>query len=98
MSERYRIQITAGAEKDLKRYRHAASAVVKVLSKLELFPQSGNALAGDLMGIRSLEFAVNGNGAFRVAYEMDKLEGVCLVIAIGPREGFYDRLRRRIEM
>ena len=95
--ERYRVEITTAAQKDLKGYRHAAKAVFDALARLEDEPESGHLLLGDLDGIRSLDFNVKGSGSFRAAYEVNDVDGVCLVIAIGPREGFYDRLRRRLK-
>lgn len=96
MIERYRVEITTAAQKDLKSYRHAAKIVIDALAQLETEPESGHLLLGDLVGIRSLDFNVKGSGSFRVAYEVNERDEVCLVIAIGPREGFYDRLRRRL--
>jgi mRNA-degrading endonuclease RelE of RelBE toxin-antitoxin system len=94
--ERYRVELTTAAQKDLKGHRHAAAAIFDALSRLEFEPESGHSLSGDLAGVRSLDITVKGSGAFRAAYEIDELEKVCRVVAIGPRERFYERLHRRL--
>jgi mRNA-degrading endonuclease RelE of RelBE toxin-antitoxin system len=94
--ERYRVELTSAAQKDLKGFRHAASSVLNAIAQLEVEPERGHHLAGDLSGVRSLDITVQGSGAFRAAYEVDELERICRVVAIGPRENFYDRLRRRL--
>lgn len=96
MADPYRVEISSAAQKDLKGHRHAVRAVVEALTKLEPEPEGGHPLSGDLTGIWSLDFTVKGSGAFRAAYEINKTDRVCLVIAVGPREGFYERLRRRV--
>lgn len=35
-------------------------------------------------------------GAYRAAYRVYPPERTCLVVMIGPHEGFYERLRRRV--
>jgi mRNA-degrading endonuclease RelE of RelBE toxin-antitoxin system len=94
--ERHRVELSTAAQKDLKGYRHAAAAIFDALARLEFDPESGHSLTGDLAGVRSLDITVKGSGAFRAAYEIDDLEKVCVVVAIGPRERFYERLRRRL--
>ena len=96
MIERYRVELTTAAQKDLKSYRHATGLILDALARLEFDPEGGHLLTGDLSGVRSLEIAVKGSGAFRAAYETDGVEKVCIVVAIGPRERFYERLRRRL--
>ena len=96
MIERYRVELTTAAKKDLKGYRHAQMSILDTLARLEFDPESGHPLSGDLSGIRSLDITIKGRGAFRAAYEVDGSERSCMVFAIGPREGFYDRLRRRL--
>jgi hypothetical protein len=94
--DRYRVELTTAAQKDLKGHRHASVPIFDALARLEFDPESGHPLSGDLSGIRSLDISVKGSGAFRAAFEVDGLEKVCRVVAIGPREGFYERLRRRM--
>ena len=96
MIDRHRVELTTAAQKDLKGYRHASVPILEALAQLEFDPESGHPLLGDLRGIRSLDISVKGSGAFRAAFEVDDLQKVCRVVAIGPREGFYERLRRRV--
>jgi hypothetical protein len=66
------------------------------LARLEFDQEGGYLLSGDLSGIPSLDITIKGSGAFRAAYEVDELQGTCMVFAIGPHKEFYDRLRRRL--
>lgn len=97
MIERYRVELSAAAQRDLKGFRHAVNPILDVLSRLESDPTRGHNLSGDLGGLRAIEIFVKGSGAFRAAYEVDEVELTCLVVAIGPHEGFYERLRRRMK-
>jgi hypothetical protein len=94
--DRYRIELTTAALKDLKGYRHASAPILNALARLEFDPECGHPLSGDLSGIRSLDISVKGSGAFRAAFEVDSLEKACRVVAVGPRDGFYEQLRRRM--
>lgn len=96
MSERFEVELTKRALKQLKSYPSAAKAVDQALKRLETEPESGHLLTGSLVGFRSLEINVKGSGAFRVAYVFYEDEGVCLVFAVGPHEGFYERLKRQV--
>lgn len=95
-SERYSVQLTPGAEKDLKHLRHIGKDAARALKRLETTPSAGHPLAGDFRGYRSLEFSVKGSGAYRAVYRIDESERIILVFIIGPHENIYDRAKRRI--
>ncbi len=65
------------------------------LSLLSEKPTSGKALSGDLSGVWKFSFRAS-NTDYRVAYEINEKEKVVYIIMIGKREGFYERLRRRL--
>lgn len=66
-SERYNVQLTRSAEKDLRRLRHWTTRALAALAHLETEPYRGHGLAGRLRDVRSLEFSLP-DGAYRAAY------------------------------
>lgn len=92
--ERFRVELTRSAEKDVRRLRPWTERAVEALARLEEDPHRGHPLAGSLRGMWSLEFSLPG-GAYRAAYMVVSDERVCVVFLIGPHEGFYQRATRR---
>ena len=73
-----------------------AEARGRVLAAIEALsadptPESSKALAGPLRGLRRLRV-----GSYRVAYVVDRRERRISVLCAGPREGFYERVQRRM--
>ncbi|MGD9707045.1 MAG: type II toxin-antitoxin system RelE/ParE family toxin [Candidatus Delongbacteria bacterium] len=64
----------------------------KILSNPE---EAGNALHGDLEGIRSFHFTKN-KVEYRIAYLIDSDASTVYVLSIAKRENFYDLLKNRI--
>ena len=95
-SERFKVELTRKAQKDLDDLRGLGDRVVEKLLTLEKNPAGGHQLVGTLRNSRSLEFSLPG-GAFRAAYIILDLERVCLVYMIGPHENFYREATRRME-
>ena len=96
-SRRYRVELTDGAKKDLKKLRQHRDQIGNALERLEENPLAGHTLRGTLYGLRSLEFTAKGSGAFRAVYGVLETDAVCLVVIVGPHENIYDRAKRRIE-
>jgi mRNA-degrading endonuclease RelE of RelBE toxin-antitoxin system len=96
-NRRYRVDLTDGAKKDLKKLRQHREQIGEALERLETDPQAGHRLQGTLYRLRSLEFTVKGSGAFRAVYGVLETDAVCLVIIIGPHENLYERAQRRVE-
>ncbi len=96
MSERYRVELTRAAEKDLRDLRSYIGRVMRALAQLEGEPRRGHSLSGSLKGVRSLEFSLPG-GAHRAVYTVNDDERVCLVFLIGSHEGIYKLAERRFE-
>jgi mRNA-degrading endonuclease RelE of RelBE toxin-antitoxin system len=96
-SRRYRVELTDGAKKDLKKLRQHRAQIGEALSRLETDPLAGHRLQGTLYRLRSLEFAVKGSGAFRAVYGVLDADAVCLVVIVGPHENIYDKAERRVE-
>ena len=89
--------MTDGAKKDLKKLRQHREQIGEALGRLEENPLAGHTLRGTLYGLRSLEFTVQGSGAFRAVYGVLDTEAICLVVIVGPHENVYDRAERRVE-
>src|ERR671937_209496 len=94
-TDRFDVQLTRQAERDLRRLRSQMERVTRVLLSLEEEPDRGHYLQhGTLQGVRSLEFSLPG-GAYRAAYVVLEEEKVCLVFMVGPHENFYREAARR---
>lgn len=92
----YRVELTDGAKKDLRKLRQHRDQIGEALGRLEDDPLAGHALRGTLNHLRSLEFTVKGSGAFRAVYGVLEPDAVCLVVIVGPHENIYDRAERRV--
>lgn len=98
MSERFEVELTRQAEKDLARLRPWVAEAARALAQLETDPGRGHTLSGSLRGARSLEFSLKGGGQYRAVYLLLAEERVCLVLIVGPHENIYDRAQRRLEV
>jgi mRNA-degrading endonuclease RelE of RelBE toxin-antitoxin system len=98
-SNRYEVELTRQAEKDLdalgERNPAAHGEAVDALRTLETNPDAGHTLAGSLKGCRSLEFSVKGSGVYRAVYIQSAPERRCLVFIVGPHENIYAKAERR---
>ena len=94
MAEKWTIQLTKRAKKDLDDLQSERGKVLRALLRLEQTPMEGHPLAGSLRGARALEFSLPG-GAYRAAYIVNMDDHVCLVFLIGPHENFYEKAERR---
>ena len=97
MSERFGVELTRQAEKDLARLRPWVAEAARALAQLETDPERGHMLSGSLRGARSLEFSLKGGGQYRAVYLLLAEERVCLVFIVGTHENIYDKAQRRLE-
>lgn len=67
-------------------------AVERGFAELSRQPAKGKILRGH-KGLRSLPITTPG-GEYRIVYTLKTEDQVVLVILVGPREGFYERLGR----
>ena len=95
-NERYRVELTRQAEKDLRRLRSTLAEATEALLTLETDPEAGERLAGSLQGVRSLHWRVRGT-EYRAAYVILEDPAVCAVFQVGARENFYREATRRRE-
>ncbi len=89
--DRFDVQFTRQAEKDLKGVRGLTANAMRIIRQLEENPELGHALSESLQGARSLEFNLKGSGAHRSVYVIFPVERVC----IGPHEGIHARAEDR---
>jgi mRNA-degrading endonuclease RelE of RelBE toxin-antitoxin system len=94
--DRFEVELTREAEKDLKRLRPWKEQATRALVELEEDPYLGHALTGSLRGTRSLEFSLRGSGVYRAVYVVIENARVCLVFIVGPHENIYDKAERRV--
>lgn len=96
-NERFTVELTRQAEKDLSQLRPWTGRAVQELLRLESDPMRGHPLKGSLRGVRALEFTLKGGGAYRAAYIVLEQERVCVVFLVGPHENIYQRAERRYD-
>ena len=80
-------------KKDLRRLSNEARdfIVQKVFPIISKTPYLGEPLHGPLKGF--WKYAV---GEYRIAYSVDSKRKEMIILEVGPRGGFYERLRRRL--
>ena len=93
--ERFTIELTRQAEKDLKDLRPWTEQAARQIARLSDDPNLGHTLTDSLCGCRSLEFNLRGGGAYRAIYLVLESERVCLVFLVGAHEGLYAKAERR---
>lgn len=93
----YRLEAHNAVKKDLKKISsQAAKEIVnKVLPKIVQDPFVNLSLVGPLKGYFKFVFYFNGVD-YRIIYQIYHQRKIVFIIAIGPREKFYEKLLRRI--
>jgi mRNA-degrading endonuclease RelE of RelBE toxin-antitoxin system len=94
-SERFAVEFTSQAERDLKSLRGQAEVALRSILRLEENPELGHSLTGKLKGARALEFNLKRSGAYRALYVVHPIDKVCTVFIIGPHENIYAKAERR---
>lgn len=88
------IVITRTAKKSAKKLPNVTrEEIVKQSQQLKENPYLGEKLSGSLHFLYSFHLTVEGIH-YRLAYTIDVEKQQIVVHLIGPREGFYQRLRR----
>ena len=80
-------------KKDLRRLsREARNFIIcNSFPELEINPYQGEQLHGPLKGFRKVY-----SGEYRIAYSIDNTRKEVVIIDVGSRGGFYERLRHRL--
>ena len=93
----YQIRILKAVRKDLRKLsKQSATKIVNLcFAQLSKNPHLGIPLSGNLKGYWKYVFRFQGV-SYRIIYQIFKKERIILIIAVGPREKFYERLLKRI--
>ena len=97
MSDRFDIEFTNNAKKDVKDLRHDRERVMREILRLRDEPYAGHTLRGSLRGARSLEFSLKGGGAYRAVYTILDDQRLCIIFVVGAHENIYRLAERRHE-
>lgn len=94
----YQVHALKAVRKDLKKLsKKAADKIVSFgLPQISKNPYAGLLLSGKFRNYWKYVFRYKGV-SYRIVYQVSKNEKVVLVIAIGPREKFYERLLWRLK-
>lgn len=94
----HQLHILKSSRRDLKKLSKQASARIAnfCLPKLMRNPYLGIKLSGNLNGYFKYVFKFQGV-SYRIAYQIFEEDKVVLIIAIGARGKFYERLLKRIK-
>ena len=94
----YQVHTLKVVRRDLRKLlKPAATEIVNFcLPKLSKNPYLGIPLSGNLREYWKYVFRFKGV-SYRIAYQISEKEKVILIIAIGPREKFYERLLQRVK-
>lgn len=93
----FKLKARKAVKKDLKKIppQAAKEIVNKVLPNIAENPLIGLPLVGPLKGYFKFVFSFGGV-SYRIVYQIYHQQKIVFVVAIGPREKFYERLIRRI--
>ncbi len=92
----YSVSLEKTAQKDFRRFdKPLKEKTLESLSKIASNPSSGEPLKGSLSVYRSYHFSYQGK-QYRIAYVIYEGLNTVVVIMIGPREKFYERLKPRV--
>ena len=94
----YQVHTLKIVRRDLRKLSKPAAAQIVnfCLPQLSKNPYLGVPLSGNLKGYWKYVFRFKGV-SYRIAYQISEKEKVVLIIAIGPREKFYEGLLQRIK-
>lgn len=93
----YVLLLHPSVKKDLRRLDQSAAQYIRytALPALLAAPQAGIALRGKLRDLR--KYVVRHQGtSYRIVYQLSTREHHIVVLHIGPRGEFYERLERRL--
>ncbi len=93
----YQLAFHKAVKKDVRKLERPLLVQLQTvhLAEIKQDPYQAEPLSYDLKGLWSYHFSYKG-APYRIVYEISPAERLVLVIMIGPREGFYEALRRRV--
>ena len=92
----FSVSLEKSAQKDFRKLeKPLKNKVLDSLKTISGDPSSGEPLKDGLSVYRSYHFSSQGK-QYRIAYVVYSEPNAVVVIMIGPRENFYDKLKRRV--
>ncbi len=94
----YTLRFHSAVAKDIRKLDPSVVTQLRKVhfAKIKQNPGQAEALSHDLKGLWSYHFSHKGI-QYRIVYEIYPKDRLVLIIMIGPREGLYEALRRRIQ-
>ena len=90
------VRLTGAATRDLRKLSSSVQTIIRnELVRIARNPYAGKKLQGSLSYLRSTPVTHRAT-AYRIAYEIIEDMVVVEIVMIGKREGFYQRLERRL--
>lgn len=94
MTDRFTAEMTRAAHRVFKKLDPPVQKRVKAeVAKIVAAPLAASPLSGLPLAVRSHHFTQQGVH-WRIAYTVDDAEAKVVVVLLGVRENFYDKLRR----
>jgi len=94
----FKVEITSRARRELKKLSIPLKRrIIHEAGKLSENPELGKALSNPFVNIRSHHFTFEGS-AYRLAYHVEYDERKIIVHLVAPRENFYEKLRRALNL
>ncbi|OGY26796.1 MAG: hypothetical protein A2Z11_02395 [Candidatus Woykebacteria bacterium RBG_16_43_9] len=92
----YKVSLEKAAQKDFRKLdKQLKDNILDALKIISEDPLSGEPLKSGLSVYRSYHFTHQGT-QYRIAYVLYSDINAVIIIMIGPRENFYERLKRRV--
>ena len=94
----FKLEAHKAVKKDLRKISTQASGEIvnSILPQIARNPFDGIALTGTLRGFFKFVFHLEGI-SYRIVYQINEDEKIVLVLAIGTRENFYQRLLKKLK-
>lgn len=103
MNKSLRYTLTRRAGKELKRIRNTDRRLFEkfeeAINEIRLDPYCGEAKRGDLKGFYSVDI-YHQNANYELCYKVveDEQGNLIVIVLLGPRENFYNQLKRYLDM
>jgi addiction module RelE/StbE family toxin len=97
ISEMFQIKSVKAVKKDLKKLSHEVVKEIEAVHfrNIRENPFQPQELGYGFKGLRSYHFSMKG-ASYRIIYEVFEKDELIVVIMIGIRESFYEKLKRRL--
>lgn len=93
----YEVVVLNSASRQLKKFdKPIRVKLINELEKIAENPYIGELLKGDLATIYSYHLKITGT-EYRVAYQIKEKEIVVVIMQIGTRENFYEKLKMQLK-